>query len=153
MLLLIPHSTVTKARSRRSHDEVLVLTSSPYVQELQEHETKRSLKMRTTAKSSSANRGLAGKNPVKDVDQKEKKSCRKLGQTKEIDNDEDDPNCPYCDELYSESRPKDMWVRCTTCNIWAHDECEGIRKSDKFLFVNSVLIAFLNEFYKVSRSN
>ncbi|KAL4721313.1 hypothetical protein ACJJTC_018582 [Scirpophaga incertulas] len=42
------------------------------------------------------------------------------------DCEEDDPACIYCNELFSQSRPKEHWVKCQLCSNWCHTLCAGI---------------------------
>lgn len=73
--------------------------------------------------------------------EKEKKAREKLARKakknlKIVDEDEEagtqaysdadsDVACPYCNELYSMSRPREYWLKCQTCERWCHAECAG----------------------------
>lgn len=39
---------------------------------------------------------------------------------------DDDAACIYCNELFSNSRPKEHWVKCQLCSNWCHTLCAGI---------------------------
>lgn len=43
----------------------------------------------------------------------------------EISDDEDDTACIFCNGLFSRSKPNEKWIRCSSCNKWAHCECAG----------------------------
>ncbi|XP_060801031.1 uncharacterized protein LOC132901895 [Amyelois transitella] len=40
--------------------------------------------------------------------------------------EEEDPACIYCNEMFSQSRPKEHWVKCQLCSNWCHTLCAGI---------------------------
>lgn len=37
--------------------------------------------------------------------------------------DNADVQCIFCQENFSMSRPREIWVRCVICNEWAHEAC------------------------------
>ncbi|VVC99251.1 unnamed protein product [Leptidea sinapis] len=47
-----------------------------------------------------------------------------------IDDDEDCP-CIYCNDLFSRSKPKEVWLRCLNCKRWAHASCADVPKKTK----------------------
>uniref|UniRef100_A0A8D9B3W5 Zinc finger PHD-type domain-containing protein n=1 Tax=Cacopsylla melanoneura TaxID=428564 RepID=A0A8D9B3W5_9HEMI len=40
------------------------------------------------------------------------------------------PECFYCNEMYSKSKAREGWIRCSQCHKWAHDECAGVEDED-----------------------
>lgn len=44
---------------------------------------------------------------------------------KSKENIEDAP-CAFCGELFSQSKPKERWIRCMVCQQWAHTLCAGV---------------------------
>ncbi|KAL1448578.1 hypothetical protein WDU94_012303 [Cyamophila willieti] len=40
------------------------------------------------------------------------------------------PECLYCNEMYSKSKAREGWIRCSECHKWAHDECAGVEDED-----------------------
>ena len=46
----------------------------------------------------------------------------------EDDNSDNDPNCLFCDKLFSKSKKNEQWIKCLVCLKWAHDECAGVEK-------------------------
>ncbi|KAB0803759.1 hypothetical protein PPYR_00729 [Photinus pyralis] len=45
--------------------------------------------------------------------------------------DEDDAVCIYCNELYSQSRRNEWWLKFQSCAKWAHCECAGLATNSK----------------------
>ncbi|CAK1581494.1 unnamed protein product [Parnassius mnemosyne] len=37
--------------------------------------------------------------------------------------EEEECYCLVCMSAYSESRPREKWIQCTECKMWAHEEC------------------------------
>ena len=50
------------------------------------------------------------------------KNSKKTRQ-EQVDSDTDEVFCLICSEPYSNSRPREKWVRCVECCLWAHEEC------------------------------
>ena len=46
-----------------------------------------------------------------------------------VANEQDDTECLFCGELYSQTQA-DGWIQCTTCKKWAHDDCAGVDVDD-----------------------
>jgi len=58
----------------------------------------------------------------------QKKKTRRLSKKSKpmdssSDDDEDETFCLVRVEPYSNSRPKEVWVQCTSCKMWAHELC------------------------------
>ncbi|CAG9815868.1 unnamed protein product [Phaedon cochleariae] len=45
------------------------------------------------------------------------------------DDDAEEFACLYCNELYSWSKSKELWLKCQLCSLWAHAACAD--KSEK----------------------
>jgi len=45
--------------------------------------------------------------------------------------DEDEAVCIYCNELYSMSKPREIWILCQVCKKWCHTECAGVSPKTK----------------------
>lgn len=61
---------------------------------------------------------------------KGKKSAKNVSKSKnvpksdECDSEEEEESfCLVCMEAFSTSRANEMWVQCTSCRMWAHEEC------------------------------
>ena len=99
----------TPIKQRQKRKLEAILTSSPNIKELKE---KQALKVaRETRESARATKrrldfcpGEAFEEGVFD------------------NNDEDTAACIYCNELYSHSKAKDLWLQCMSCKLWAHLE-------------------------------
>ncbi|KAH9632846.1 hypothetical protein HF086_013633 [Spodoptera exigua] len=48
-----------------------------------------------------------------------------------VEDDEEDCSCIYCNDLYSRSKPGDDWLRCMKCSLWAHAACADVPKRTK----------------------
>lgn len=97
-------SNTKKARKKESS---AVLTSSPY----------KTILIQKTTKKSKPSKGIQN-----DVRSKILKRPGKTSKCKNADQ-EQDWACIVCGEMYSNSRPKDIWVQCQACSKWAHEEC------------------------------
>jgi len=50
--------------------------------------------------------------------------CKGKGKAKKNKNDNDfDVICIYCSGLHSESADEVEWIKCATCDDWAHTDC------------------------------
>jgi len=47
------------------------------------------------------------------------------------DGDDSDAACIYCNELFSQSKPKEHWVKCQSCSSWCHTLCAGVSARKK----------------------
>ena len=76
--------------------------------------TKKNDRKRT--KGSTGNRKTKGKSPAK-------KKCKRQHKSENDSSSEDDDSCPclICGETYS--RPKEKWIQCQDCKLWAHLDC------------------------------
>ncbi|KAG8324914.1 hypothetical protein J6590_080466 [Homalodisca vitripennis] len=45
--------------------------------------------------------------------------------------EEEDVGCIYCNELYSKSKSRELWLQCSSCKLWAHLDCTGLDKKTK----------------------
>ncbi|KAG1682314.1 putative aldolase class 2 protein [Nymphon striatum] len=53
----------------------------------------------------------------------------------ESSNDED-YYCLFCLELYSNSRPRETWIKCVECSGWVHSDCTNVDKGCAFVCLN-----------------
>lgn len=111
-------SRLNKKRRVRKHHGSIVLTSSPFLTELQKRaEDKKQKELRKSSRSAKRRLDL----DTEDVYEEELLP----------DNDDEDCPCLYCNELYSLSRPGESWLQCMNCKLWAHCECAGLSKNSK----------------------
>jgi uncharacterized ferredoxin-like protein len=47
------------------------------------------------------------------------------------DADDEDVPCLYCNELFSWSKSKEVWLKCQSCGMWAHAACAGKDRKTK----------------------
>ena len=113
----VPLVTQDKARRQGSKKgRTVILTSSPYLKELQ-NESSRSGTKRPTQ--------LFKKGTAKEGVVKHKK--RKQGAVEATGNgaEHEDVACIFCSGLFSESRGGEQWIECSKCQQWAHEDCAG----------------------------
>ena len=99
----------TRVRKRKS----AILTDTPERNLIQQEEA-----LRDERKGKAAKRKLLQTN-TKRSKPKRKKKCKDTAET----DDEQEWFCLVCVEPYSNSRPKERWIQCITCNGWSHAEC------------------------------
>ena len=132
----LPQSTARSrnVRSTNSRDGVAVLTSSPYLEKLK----LRAKQKETKTKPPKSKRTLL---PVQPTPTRKRQKTSASGSRKRRRSDgcsattvniqdNNDPNCVYCDEKFSASRAREVWVMCQECSRWAHTECAGISTTD-----------------------
>jgi hypothetical protein len=104
-LIPVPVTKRTKEGTTRKRKVThsSVLTDSPYKNELE----------------ASADKKKGKSVPIKGLVPKTK--------TKSIT--EEDAECVFCGELYSETGGH--WIRCISCQKWAHEDCAGTTKKCK----------------------
>ncbi|KAK9879290.1 hypothetical protein WA026_004141 [Henosepilachna vigintioctopunctata] len=51
--------------------------------------------------------------------------------------DDEDSPCINCNDLYSRSKPKEVWLKCLRCETWAMHHMQMFRKRRSVLHVNS----------------
>lgn len=109
----------TKRRVKKSSGSI-VLTSSPYLSELQKRaEDKKQKELRRSSRKAKRRLNLN----TEDVYEEEL--------LPDSPTDVEDCPCLYCNELYSVSRPGEFWLQCMNCKLWAHCECAGLLKNSK----------------------
>ena len=132
----LPQSTARSrnVRSTNCRDGVAVLTSSPYLEKLK----LRAKQKETKTKPPKSKRTLL---PVQPTPTRKRRKTSASGSRKRRRSDgcsattvniqdDNDPNCVYCDEKFSASRAREVWVMCQECSRWAHTECAGISTTD-----------------------
>ena len=110
-----PRKTTGATKRRRKSE---IYTDTLVKQALEEEEKNRKCKKKV-------NMDLRGKRQCK-TNNPERKSARKRTQKKN-DKDEDTSDeknfCIVCMEPFSNSKPREKWIRCFTCKLWAHENC------------------------------
>nr|CAH7753507.1 unnamed protein product [Callosobruchus chinensis] len=46
----------------------------------------------------------------------------------DMDSDDVDTECFYCNNLFSEDHAGSKWIRCVKCQRWCHEECASVEK-------------------------
>lgn len=127
-----------KARGRPSCPSA-VLTSSPYKNKLSAEVVEKENKKKGGNKPK-AKRPLISKDKklkVKPAIKKRKRvmdfssdsSEDELAEPLTVSTDEEDSDndceCPFCNQSYSNDRSGEKWIICIKCRIWCHEQCSG----------------------------
>ncbi|XP_049816559.1 uncharacterized protein LOC126263509 [Schistocerca nitens] len=70
---------------------------------------------------------------VRNVGQKKAKKVGKVQEystSPEEEGEDHNTACIYCNELFSNSKSEEGWVKCYKCSEWAHEQCTGINDDD-----------------------
>ncbi|CAH1993780.1 unnamed protein product [Acanthoscelides obtectus] len=106
-----PRKSTNRGRKTRKST---IYTDTPEKEEIRrEHENR--LK-RTKAKQ--VKKRLDGEEKTKRNVRNRKKNI-----TQDESSEEEEYYCLVCVSAYSESRPREKWIQCTECKMWAHEEC------------------------------
>lgn len=114
-ILPTPKAKLQKRISRKRGKAALI-TNSPYKNDLEQNQLK-----------TVQNKSSASKDQPKKQQKKTKK--KKLVAGKENKFEEEDAECLYCGEWYSQSF--EGWVTCRGCQRWAHCSCAGEEDNKK----------------------
>ncbi|KAH9630861.1 hypothetical protein HF086_014602 [Spodoptera exigua] len=108
-------------RKPRKKPTILVLTSTPNIEEAKAKSAPPPVPKKNTRKVTKAlNFSSDSENDFSSLQ----------GFTEVGDDDEDCP-CIYCNDLYSRSKPKEVWLMCLSCKRWAHASCADVPKNTK----------------------
>lgn len=127
-IIPIPQTRQTVKRVRRKKGKTVILTSTPYKDELEES---------VEAKNKKTLRQIAVKRKIEDPggSKKTKKGNKKKSKLIAKDDSSDsevshdsDAECLYCGDLYSIS--SEGWIACSMCLRWAHNSCAGVDDED-----------------------
>ncbi|KAJ3659805.1 hypothetical protein Zmor_011473 [Zophobas morio] len=113
----------TQNRTQRRKGKSGIINATPEIVEAKRlHAEKEAKSLRTAGKKAS-------------------KNLKNVFEPNESDNSEDDPYetddeygdtvCIYCNELFSHSRPKEVWLQCQKCLQWCHIDCAGVSSKTK----------------------
>jgi len=102
----------------RKRGRTRILTDTPEKQMIEQETAERQL-AKKPKKSSTKAKGKSM--PATKAPTKVKNS--KKPRQEQVDSDTDEVFCLICTEPYSNSRPREKWVRCVECCLWAHEEC------------------------------
>ncbi|RXN07766.1 endochitinase A1-like protein [Labeo rohita] len=92
-----------------------ILTDTPVKQQLEKEKNKAEFSKKLFQKR--GKRGGKTSGPTKNKAAKRRKIIQ------ESSSDDEECFCLVCVEPFSNSRPKETWVKCVKCNKWAHDAC------------------------------
>lgn len=134
-LIPIPLIKQNTKRTSRKKGKTVILTGSPYKNELQDAVANKKEKERKKQEQGRINT-TKGKSIVKNLFKKiktEKSNCTKKPTKKKMmaeseSDEEKEDECLYCGDFYSVSN--EGWVACQKCFKWAHNSCAGIDSED-----------------------
>ncbi|KAB0790217.1 hypothetical protein PPYR_15450 [Photinus pyralis] len=109
-------STCETRKVSKNRGKTAVLTSSPYLKELQEKKgqkvSKRKVVETKLPKQKKPRKGTKGQN---------KKNTEPISSDEEVE----DTSCIVCDGTFLKSKEGEGWISCSICRLWAHEECSG----------------------------
>ena len=110
--LCSPVKGVSKRKRSRRTEKSEIITSPPYKSKLQLkaiQQLSKNVPKKTTPKKKKA------RTPKKS----------KLLQEKDDAETSEDEECPclVCGEPFCNSKPREKWIQCVICGLWAHEEC------------------------------
>lgn len=108
-------------RNYRRRGKTGHLNSTPEIYELKEKVIEKEMKIRKQ-QGRAVKRQLVIANNDDNSDEDESALEEFLGREK----DDSDASCLYCNELYSQSRAREKWIRCQICRSWCHNECADV---------------------------
>ncbi|GBO01345.1 hypothetical protein AVEN_144731-1 [Araneus ventricosus] len=128
--VVMPFPRETERIIKRVNDKrrgkTAILTSSPYKAELVTIERERS------GKKNKGKRALFKKNnnPTPAKDKKANKKKMEEPVTSSDEEQESDDACSFCNDLYSNSKDREGWIRCNRCRGWAHEACSNAEEGE-----------------------
>lgn len=122
----LPQATRKPINDKRKRGKAAVLTSSPYKTELENDSAKRPNKQ-ITKKVKLEDRKGGNKIVRLGIKSVSKKIENESNSSEEEDMDE---ACLYCNDLFSNSKSKEGWIKCASCGKWSHDACAGCDEDD-----------------------
>lgn len=51
------------------------------------------------------------------------------------ESEEDETECLYCTEMFSNDAKGEGWIKCCACGKWGHEACDGIKSEDPGEFI------------------
>lgn len=111
----LPKAAPKVARqTKRRQVKTAIVTDTPEKNAIEEQEAERSRRAKVVKRKISNN-----DKPLKKL--KIKQRNRNISSSDETD--EDDCFCLICSDSYKNSLPKEGWIRCNACKMWAHEAC------------------------------
>lgn len=114
-------------RQNRKRQNTLVLTSTPNLEEIKTKAEEKRLILERRAKRQRVTKNLAETETQIDIDSQESDEEDPYSNIE----DDSDATCIYCNDLYTHTKPGDIWFCCQNCKKWAHAECAGIAPKTK----------------------
>lgn len=108
-----PRKTTGRIRKKRQSE---ILTDTPVKQALMEEEQRRACKK--------SRKSILGKTKGKQKKKERTTATKMLKAVAEDSETSDDENvCVVCMESVNNSKPKEVWVKCALCSLWALQAC------------------------------
>ncbi|KAB0790630.1 hypothetical protein PPYR_14932 [Photinus pyralis] len=139
----IPQAAERKTNlNDRRRGKTVILTSTPYKKELEDtlaarsgqsskKMPKRNLEKKSSKQTKTVSSTSTHKTCKKQVALKPAPKVDESGSSSSSEGEEDgETTCLYCNELFSNSKSEEGWIKCQKCNLWAHEQCAGIEPND-----------------------
>ena len=132
-----PRRNTNNANRRRRH--TAILTDTPEKEKLQEQEQSRKKKVLKMKALPAKRKAKSVLRTVKRPDNaaRGKKSAasakRKKRKNDSSESEDSDVECLICSETFSTSRPREKWVQCIDCKMWAHVLCTPQDSRDAYV--------------------
>lgn len=137
----LPKAKILRRNTNRKKGKTVILTSSPYKNELEQEikkkkdterkKSEKKVKNKPVNKKEDKDKGTAslkGKTILKNKSEKSKDESTSSSES------ESDPDCLICGESYINSVSGEGWIKCSGCLQWAHEACSGVEEvEDDFI--------------------
>lgn len=124
----IPKATRNPPSNKRKRGKAAVLTSSPYKAELEEELRNKIPKGKGVKKLNMKDNGSTKQSTIKG-----KAVSKRIKEDSDSSEEDDlDEACIYCNDLFSNSKSEEGWIKCLNCKKWSHEACSSWDENDDF---------------------
>lgn len=136
-------ATTTRTKRSRPQGRALIMTASPYKNELESEIQKKNEKEHTLAKmrkereakkkpATLASNKRPNKSMIKQRTTQQAKAGPSWAHESDSESEERDSTvCLYCSDTFGNSVRGEGWVCCDICKRWAHEQCAGIQDDEE----------------------
>lgn len=124
LITLSPIPSTSRTLTTKRKKTPTILTSSPFMAEIKEKEIEKSEK-----KKRQSARQVKKRLKISPSDAFEEE-LEFTGEMFDKEKDNADAFCLFCGESFSRSKARELWLKCSKCNEWAHVECAGVPQNE-----------------------